>query len=352
MDKYLFVEPFNFGSHKFFAKQILRHSRLEIVTHFGSDPSWKWAMRFSGINCHKFIQNATHASEIRAVLCSNYLNLEFLKMDATFPPVVMYHHENQFAYPRQTHQSHDFNFTIIEMINLQLAEKHIFNSQWNLDSTVEGWRKARRRLPAAYRKLFSDHWIERSCVVYPGIESLRPPVLTETKVAESVIIWNHRWDHDKNPELFYRQLCCLREQPFRLILLGEQRTDIHPIFKRISQEFSDKIIAQGYVQSRHQYLHYLQIADICISTAEHEFFGMSVMEAFQAGCKLILPRKLSYPELFSDEEVYFWHNEQELSATLRQQLGSKKKRSYRQLKSEWRCQNSARLIDDILENAD
>jgi glycosyltransferase involved in cell wall biosynthesis len=53
----------------------------------------------------------------------------------------------------------------------------------------------------------------------------------------------------------------------------------------------------GYIASRAEYLTLLGQADLVVSTADHEFFGISVLEAMAAGAFPLLPNRLSYPEL-------------------------------------------------------
>jgi glycosyltransferase involved in cell wall biosynthesis len=52
----------------------------------------------------------------------------------------------------------------------------------------------------------------------------------------------------------------------------------------------------GWADAR-TYARLLWQADIVVSTALHEFFGISVVEAAYCGCFPVLPRRLAYPEV-------------------------------------------------------
>ena len=52
-----------------------------------------------------------------------------------------------------------------------------------------------------------------------------------------------------------------------------------------------------------KYLKILSEADIIVSTAIHEFFGISVVEAIAAGAYPLLPKRLAYPEVLALEKI-------------------------------------------------
>ncbi len=70
---------------------------------------------------------------------------------------------------------------------------------------------------------------------------------------------------------------------------------------------------RGFVANRQHYLRLLGMGTVVVSTALHEFYGIAVIEAVRAGCRPLLPNRLSYPELFPHQYLY---KEGELAARL------------------------------------
>jgi glycosyltransferase involved in cell wall biosynthesis len=60
----------------------------------------------------------------------------------------------------------------------------------------------------------------------------------------------------------------------------------------------------GFIQSRTDYLNLLANADGVLSTALHDFQGLSVLEAYASGCLPLVPDRLAYQEFIPAQYRY------------------------------------------------
>ena len=115
------------------------------------------------------------------------------------------------------------------------------------------------------------------------------------------IIWNHRWEYDKRPDRFAAAMIDLAESgaDFRLALLGSRTRQPPEPLLRLRRQLPDRIVADGRLP-REEYRDVIARAGIAVSTSNHEFQGISMLEAASAGCVPLVPDALCYPELYPE----------------------------------------------------
>ncbi len=216
-------------------------------------------------------------------------------------PCWLYFHENQFAYPQSRRQFRSLDPCMVQIYAALTADRILFNSRFNRDSFFNGVEALMQRLP--------DH---RPAGLRARLEAraeLLPVPVKPIKPAKSrdhgLIVWNHRWEYDKSPERFATAVMALDALglDFRLALLGKRAERVPEPLARLRNELPQRIVADGHLP-RGEYESLLGRAGIVVSTAVHEFQGLSVLEAASAGARPLVPDALCYPEQYPDEYRY------------------------------------------------
>ncbi|MEL7533105.1 MAG: DUF3524 domain-containing protein [Bacteroidota bacterium] len=311
--KILLVEAFYGGSHQLWADALQKHSQHEVEILHLPARHWKWRMHGGAIELSKQWRESGFEPEVILITDMIDLNL-FISLSRSWykeVPIVLYMHENQITYPwspedEDVPQRRDRHYGFINYASALAADEVWFNSRYHKQSFLAELPHFLRVFPD-YRDLNSVKEIQRkSQVMNVGIT---PPPFTGSSKSQKqlpTLVWNHRWEYDKGPEPFFKALFELADQglAFELIVLGEAYGRKPEIFAEAKERLGERILHWGFAESRTDYWDLLQRADIAPTTAWHDFFGISVVEAMAAGCYPLLPKRLAYPEHVPAECLY------------------------------------------------
>lgn len=327
----LYVEPFESGSHASFTRVLTQglDAQWTLLTLPGRH--WKWRMR--GVAPWAALEHEqVLAGAYDLVLASSYVPLaELLGLAPALGrvPRVLYFHENQLTYPQQAgpqqagpqqagpqqaggggERDHHFGFT--QLVSALAATRCMFNSAYNRDGFCRAGRELLARMPDAVPAGWIERIEARSEVLAVPValpdEAPRPEVARDDPQRRRgpVILWNHRWEHDKAPEVFFGALrrLCAREVPFRVAVCGQRFARVPPVFEQARQWLGERVVHWGYCPTRAEYQAVLSRAQLAVSTARHEFFGVAMIEATHAGAEPLVPDRLAYPEVFPAQYRY------------------------------------------------
>ena len=360
--KFLFLEPFFGGSHRNFAEGLKAHSRHTIDLLTLPARFWKWRMRGAALF---FVKKIPSLKDYDGLITSDLMSLSDFKAlcGCICPPSLVYFHENQMSYPLAPGESRDFQFGFTDITTALAADQIFFNSHTHLDAFFSCLPDFLNMMPEFQPKWIIDAIRVKAEVVYPGCyfpASEKPPSLSPSNVGTPpLIIWNHRWEFDKNPQDFFNALDTILEQgfDFRLALLGENFQKVPKEFILAKRRFGQRIVRYGYEESRDKYLEWLMKGTIVISTARQENFGISVIEAIRYGCIPLLPHRLSYPEIIPEKfhPDVLYRNQTELVDKLcfiisNSDKWQKKRESLSRSMGRYAWENRIHEYDDALEN--
>ena len=228
--KVLALEPYHVLSHASFLEGYARRSRHEVEIWSLPARKWKWRMRGSA---YHFADLARRPGGLApdAVLASDFLNL--CEWRALAPPrfgsapSLLYFHENQVTYPLGELAPRDFHYGWINLSSALAADRILFNSSFHREEFIRAVAGVLARMPDHVPEGIPERIRERSGVFPVGIdfEPHRQALARRPAVREGppVLLWNHRWEHDKGPDLLAGALIELHrgKVPFRVVICGQ-----------------------------------------------------------------------------------------------------------------------------------
>jgi len=348
--KILLLEPYCGGSHRAWAEGYVAHSRHDVTLLSLPARFWKWRMQGGALTLAE--QARGLASRPDLILASAMLNLPaFLGLNRDFlagVPAAFYCHENQLTYPFPPGEKRDLTYGMINWLSMLAADRVLFNSRYLLEDWFDELPRLLKHFPD-YTHVHRIAEVRAKSEVLPvgcdlrrfdrspALRRFRPPSATEQGAGTEdtlgvetaaepsqglppLILWNQRWEYDKDPETFFRALYALADEGvnFRVALAGKSYRESAPEFEAARERLGPRVIHFGHAGEA-RYTALLRQADVVVSTALHEFFGVALVEAIYCGCFPVLPRRLSYPELVPQpyHEACLYENSEGLLARLR-----------------------------------
>ncbi|KAJ6648011.1 Glycosyltransferase-like domain-containing protein 1-like, partial [Pseudolycoriella hygida] len=323
MAKILIIEAFYGGSHKQLLDTILENiNSMEYELFTLPAKKWHWRARMSALHFAHTIPTDHHYDVLFSSSVLNLAELLGVRPDLAKCRKIVFFHENQLVYPVREIKDRDCQYGLNQIMtwcqsfvigyeeNLA-ADVLIFNSNFNRTSFLNNINP--------FLNIQSDFKLKQICEkIEPKCEVLYFPIKFQQMPKRSKenyntvlhLIWPHRWEHDKNPQLLTETLLELhkRKIPFRASIIGENFQTVPECFDGIQEKLGEKLINFGYL-SRESYIQCLLNGDVVISTAGHEFYGVSMLEATYCGCIPIAPNKLVYPEIYPTENLYNTSNQ-------------------------------------------
>jgi glycosyltransferase involved in cell wall biosynthesis len=222
-------------------------------------------------------------------------------------PTALYCHENQFVYPAGAGRHSLLEAQMVSLYGALAADTVLFNSDYNRQSFLAGADTLLTQMPDGVPSGVVEILSGKSQTLPVP---LRLPQAPAARRAEGrlQLLWNHRWEFDKGPE----RLLALAEAllggklGFTLHVVGQQFRNRPDAFDQLFSLLQRNGVLGhwGYIEERSAYEALLGRCDVVLSTAGHDFQGLSVMEACAMGCTPLVPDGLVYPEWVAPAHRY------------------------------------------------
>lgn len=312
----MILESHGSGSHARVIELLKRYSRHSVTDLQLETGHW----RSLALTAH--YQLAARVREQRAapdiLVLSGGMNvpalLTLLPPSWQHVPRVVYFHESQWTYPAP---AGDVRPYLIQHLDAVLVADDVwFNSNHHRSvflsslSMIEHERGLDGMIQRVRQRLL-DH----SRVVYPPV-ALDSPCDGRGLYQGVRILWNARWENDKRPDRFLALLKYLESYGCipEISIVGTRGAAV----SEIQSQHRERIRVHRHYSDRRAYEEALRGSGVVVSTADHEFFGIGVLEAVLTGSIPVLPDSLAYPETLPSAWFYRPGDIEELARSILQ----------------------------------
>ncbi len=328
-------EGFYGGSHRKWLDGFAKHTSHEVRIFQLPDRFWKWRMHGGAVTLARQFNDSEFKPDYLLVTDMLDLNvlLSLTRKHTAGIPVIFYFHENQINYPwseidRDVKYERNHHYGFINYASALAADTVLFNSHYHMQAflgslpgflkmfpdyqnsiTIEEIKAKSRVLPVGIHLHAFDPYCARNgsgaLLTEGSNQGISGRIASDaerlnrdsTQGTAPVILWNHRWEFDKNPQMFFDVMRALHDRglAYKLIVCGE-RSDMYPdVFDEIRISLKDHIIHWGYADNFEQYANLLCNPDIVPVTSNQDFFGISAVEAMYCDVFPLLPDRLAFP---------------------------------------------------------
>jgi glycosyltransferase involved in cell wall biosynthesis len=313
------VEPFFSGSHRLWAEGLKANSTHEILILSLPGRHWKWRMHGAAITLSTELAQLPWTPDL--IVATDMLDVATFK--ALLPQefqqvnIALYFHENQLAYPwspaaTAEEISRDKQYGFINYTSALAADAVLFSSAYNQSSFCHTLPSFLSGFPDHQNAQTVDRIVRKSTVLPVGLDLKRLELPHSERSTKPTVLWNHRWEHDKNPEDFFTALYALSEEnlDFDLIVLGKSYSSQPAVFEAARKRLSPHIVHWGYAESLDEYRQLLHRSTVAPVTSNQDFFGISALEAVYCGAQPLWPNRLAFPEHFNETAHLYDSSEQ------------------------------------------
>ena len=296
------VEPYLDGSHAAWANGYAASSRHDVEVLGLAGRHWKWRMHGAHVALAARLTASIEArGPFEALLVSSMANLAALlgltRRAVCDAAVALYVHENQLTFPRSPHDEEDLTYPMINWTSMLAADAVVFNSAFHRDDWFGALPGMLRRFPDHRHIDLIDTVRARTCVAPVGIDLAAIRAHPRRRRGRPLLLWNQRWEHDQAPDDFVAALIELDrlDVDFDVAVAGDRAEATSEALVELRRLLPGRIVHDGRAEID-DYHRLLRSADVVVSTAHQEFFGVAITEAVAAGAFPVLPERVVYPE--------------------------------------------------------